>query len=152
MVGRPGGLTAKEQVFVEHFAATADATYSAEKAGYGSPANAGWRVLQRPEVLEAARSLVIQKLTLEGAPLATAHFIESLQSSSVSVRDKTQISMFVIKTVVGESVNALAGAKELHQMSRAELDQRIAQIQGEQASRAVQVIDADAAAPIDLFD
>lgn len=72
MPDKAGKLTRMERVFVERFAATGDATYAAEKAGYAHPASRGSQNLAKPALVEKIQKRVERELQEEVLPVAVA--------------------------------------------------------------------------------
>lgn len=65
-----------QRVFSAKMAATGDATYAAEKAGYAGPVNAGAKLLHVPDVAEDIRRRARIRLQTEGAEVGVRVLIE----------------------------------------------------------------------------
>lgn len=71
MPNKAGRFTPMEQRFVERYAATGDAVYAAEKAGYGTPSARAVQNLNNPGLMREARRRMENGLANRLQPLAT---------------------------------------------------------------------------------
>lgn len=85
-------MTAKERVFARHYGQTGDATYSADRAGYAHPKQAGHAAAQRPDVLLEARKHAMSMLKDVIMPANLAALARIAESKTTS--DKDQITLF----------------------------------------------------------
>lgn len=101
-------------------ARTNDATYAATKAGYSSPAVAGWRLENNPIVMEATREDARAFLRDKAGAISV------FTLASIAVDDKQPAGARVTASKVlgdmsGIAVTDADTAKDLHEMSPAEL-------------------------------
>lgn len=73
---RKGTLTPMQRAFSERYAATGDATYAAEKAGYAQPVVLGGRLARQEDVAEDARRRARHTLMTKGAEVGVRVLIE----------------------------------------------------------------------------
>lgn len=74
-----GRFTPQERVFIEKMVATGDATYAAEKAGYGTPARRASQALQNPAITDEIRRQQRARIHSEVLPLAVDQHIKGLR-------------------------------------------------------------------------
>lgn len=130
-----GRLTPQERVFAKHFASTGDGRYSAEKAGYGSPAQRASANLGKPAVLDEIRRNARKRLETEGAEVGVSVLVEialdSRQPGGTRVRAATEL---VKHSGVGRGDDGQA--KEPHEMTAAEIQQAIDKLERVAGDRA----------------
>lgn len=73
---RRGALTPMQNAFSAKMASSGDPAYSAEKAGYGSPAIMGPRLARNVDVAEDMRRRARHRLQTEGAQVSVSVLIE----------------------------------------------------------------------------
>jgi len=137
-----GALTGREKRFVELMARTGEVAYSAEKAGFRSIKSTGSIVNARPAVRDAIRQEQVARLNNELLPLALDTAERVLRDPKATERGKLTAVALVLKHTLGAAVDATE-AKEPHEMSAAELQQRIEALRREAADRAKPVIEAE---------
>jgi hypothetical protein len=79
---REGALTPKEQVFVQHYATSGDATYAAEKAGYASRDSAAHLVPAKPRIATAVEA-IRERLRTEGAEIGVKTLIDLARDDKI---------------------------------------------------------------------
>lgn len=70
MPNKAGNLTRMERVFVERMAATGDAVYAAEKAGYGSPNARASQNMSNPRIVETIQRRIEREMQDTIVPIA----------------------------------------------------------------------------------
>lgn len=148
---KSGRRTDKEALFIGHLAATGDATYAAVRSGYKDPAVQGWQKAHNPAVAEAVRRAQIARLTGELLPLSLDVLQNVLSDDKETSRNKLTAVGLVLRYTVGQD-QAGAETKEPHEMTAAELQERIERLRREQSERAKPVIDAEPAPDPGVFD
>jgi len=138
---RPGHLTTKERIFVEHFASTDDGHYAAEKAGYGNIRDSASKVPNRPRLagpLAEAREL----LQTKGARVGVKGLIRLAKDDPKNPPGVQRAASSDLVKYSGVAAVEDAMRKELHEMTLEELDKRRQQLMAERADNA-KVIDHD---------
>lgn len=140
-----GSLTHREKVFAASYAASGDRQEAARRAGYASPSAGAAQALGRPSVNEAVRAHQMARLTNQLLPLALDVVQAVLSDENESARNRLTAAKIVIDRTTGPE-NA-SEAKEPHEMTAAELQERIDRLRREASDRATKVIEAEPAKP-----
>ena len=151
MPRKDGTLTPKEAAFAGYMAASGDATYSAARAGYTAPQVDGWRKSNDPALAAVVKRAQMARLTNELLPAALNTLQKVLDDAKETSRNKLTAVGLVLRYTVGQDQNG-AETKEPHEMTAAELQERIERLRREQSERARPVIDAEPAPDPGVFD
>ncbi|TXN21275.1 terminase small subunit [Methylobacterium sp. WL9] len=118
MPTKSGTLGPQERVFVERYAATGDATYAAEKAGYAQPRQRASQNLAKPGIQLAVSRDVTNRLD-RMAPKLLGRLENLIDDPDTPAKQLIDMS----KTLLPFWKASQTGAetKELHEMSAAEL-------------------------------
>ena len=135
-----GRFTRHEARFVEHYAMTNDATYSATKAGYKNPAIRGWEKAKDPSVMQAVKRVQTARLNNDLLPKALDLIAHVLTDDKETTRNRLTAAKIVIDRTIGMGGDA-GDDKEPHEMTPAELQARIDRLRREQSDRAQPVIE-----------
>jgi phage terminase small subunit len=127
MPDKKGRFTPKERAFVAAMGAP-DATAAAMRAGYKTPAVAGWKLLQRPEIAAATREEARKFLVDKGGAISVYTL------ASIAVDDKQPAGARVtaatnLGKLSGIAVTDADTAKELHEMTPGEMASYRAKLQ-----------------------
>ena len=137
-----GAMTPMEKRFVVEAARTGEPVYAAARAGFKSPDMQGSQVMNRPAIREAIRREQLARLNNDLLPLAISTLQQIMTDPKATERGRLTATALVLKHTVGAAVDATE-AKEPHEMSAAELQQRIEALRREAADRAKPVIEAE---------
>ena len=124
MPDRTGRKTGQERVFVERMAATGDAVYAAEKAGYAHPRQRASANLQKPEIVEDVRRLQLARLTNELLPAAVNLLGTVVANEKETTRNRLTAAKMIMDRTLGDKETA--EAKPDHELTGAELAASIA--------------------------
>lgn len=127
-----GKMTHKEKAFRDKMASTGDPTYSAEKAGYASPAVAGWRLMQKPAVADSVREKARDRLRGEGAEVGVDTLISIARDTKQPAGARVSAGAHLAK-LSGIAASDDTGGKELHEMNSSELAAYRQQLEKQQA-------------------
>lgn len=142
MPKKGGVLTPMERTFAKHYGATGDATYSAAKAGYGSPQVRGSELSHKPAVAAEAQRHALAQIQNQVLPLAVARHIALLTSKKTKGPTLTKAIDLAYK--YGLNAENAAKPKEAHEMSAEELALAIDALQRAAADRAHPIIEGEA--------
>ncbi len=148
---KSGRRTDKEAVFIGHLASTGDATFAAVRAGYRDPAVQGWQKAHNPAIAEAVRRAQLARLTGDLLPKSLDLLDTVLTNKTETTRNRLTAAQLVLRYTVGMSADG-AETKEPHEMTAAELQERIERLRREQSERAKPIIDAEPAPDPGVFD
>ena len=140
---KTGRLTHPEKTFAAGYAATNDASYAGDKAGYGSK-QAVWSAMQRPAVQHEIKRLQTEKLFAEGLPLAVNVHLAILADDRTPAGARVQAVKLMYDRTLGDA-DATQG-KQAHEMSPDELAKAISEAKLRAA--ALEHVAADRAKPI----
>lgn len=129
-----GRLTPQERIWVRYMAATNDATYAAEKAGYASPQPRGSQNLAKPALMELVREAAWKKLRTDGARIGVDVLISIAEDDKQPAGARRAAAADLVK------LSGLAGpegdqAKEPHEMTAEELAAAIDKLRRAAAAR-----------------
>lgn len=148
---KDGSLTHKEAAFAGYMAVTGDAAYSAAKAGYPRPAHDGWVKANNPALMETVRRVQLARLNNDLLPAALNLIERVILDDKETTRNRLTAAKIVVDRTLG-MVQDGAETKEPHEMTAAELQERIERLRREQSDRAKPVIDAEPASDQGVFD
>ena len=134
MPDKTGRMTPKEIAFRDLYTQTGDATYAAEKAGYGSPLVRGSQLLAKPAIMVAIRERETQRLWNDLLPLAIGEIERGLKDPTVPWGAKTNLTKQVLDRTLGASESLEAKAPS--EMTPDELARSIAALKREASDRA----------------
>ena len=141
---KSGRLTRQELAFVDVMAATGDPTYSAARAGYGSPQPRGSQNMANPAIQAAVKEKQHATLVGELLPKATLAL-----SRALDVQVPTGVTMkavdIVFKRAYGEEPGGIGKAPS--EMSPQELAEALDKLKRELSERATPIIDAEPIEP-----
>lgn len=121
-----------ERAFSAKMAVTGDPTYSAEKAGYAFPANAGAALVRKPDVAANTQRLIETELQDDLAPLAVWRLRKVLKDDA----QKGSTHVMAAKIVLGYALNRVgAGERDLSEMNAAEIRELLGEAQRAYAAR-----------------
>lgn len=143
MPDKTGRFTPQERVFVRQMASTGDPVYSAQKAGYSSPAQRASQALARPAVQAEITKLQLERLYSKVLPLAVEQHEKLLRDPATPAGAKVQAIKLAYDRTLG--ADSEAAHKEPHEMTAAELDAAIQRLRQAAAERAKPVIDVEPA-------
>lgn len=147
---KDGSLTEREAMFAGYMAATGDAVYSAAKAGYPRPARDGWMKANNPALMETTRRAQIARLNNDLLPAALNLIEKVILNDKETTRNRLTAAKIVVDRTIGMGQDG-AETKEPHEMTAAELQERIERLRREQSERAKPIIDVDPAPDQDVF-
>ena len=136
---KSGKLTAKEALFVGHMASTGDPRYAAKMAGYSQPAADGYKKANDPALAEATRRAQIKRLNNDLLPKSLDLLEHVLTDTKEATRNRLTAAQTVLKYSLGQSEGA--DAKEPHEMTPQELQDRIDSLRRAMADKAKPVIE-----------
>ena len=151
MPSKDGYLTTQEATFAGFMAATGDATYSAAKAGYSKPVIQGWQKANNPALMETVRRAQLARLNNDLLPAALNLIEKVILDDTETTRNRLTAAKIVVDRTLGMAQDG-ADAKEPHEMTAAELQERIDRMRREQSERARPILDADPAPNPGVFD
>ena len=128
-----GRMTGSERSFVNHMARTGDATYSAAKAGYGTPAVRGSQLMGKPAIKDAVLQAAQKVLRDELLPLALAAHKQLLDKSTPHGARLGAVKLTYDRTLGADDAGA---SKEPSEMSYDELQESIGKLRQEADARA----------------
>lgn len=151
MPRKDGSLTPQEAAFAGYMAASGDATYSAARAGYRTPTVDGWKKTHDPAMVAVVKRAQMARLTNDLLPLSLTVLQNVLSDDRETTRNRLTAVGLVLRYTVGQDQHG-AETKEPHEMTAAELQERIERLRREQSERAKPVIDAEPAPGPGVFD
>lgn len=137
-----GKLTPMERSFAKHYAATGDATHSARKAGYGTPASRASELLARPAVAAEAQRISLARLQNEVLPLAIERHLKLLTDQKIAGPALSKAIELAYK--YGFNSDKAGTDKQPHEMTGEELAEAIAALRRAAADRAKPIIEVEA--------
>ncbi|MEF2549276.1 hypothetical protein VQ045_19170 [Aurantimonas sp. E1-2-R+4] len=139
MPDKTGRFSRRETMFTERFAATGDAVYAAEKAGYSSPRQAASQNANNPAIAAECRRLVADQLATETLPAASRRHLALLNDETVT----GQVLIRAIDLAYRYGLASPDGAegKELHEMTGEELQRALHRLRQEASERSRLVIE-----------
>ena len=141
MPKKGGKLTPQERSFAKHYASTGDATFSAKKAGYGTPTSRGSELLQRPAVAAEAQRISLARLQNEVLPLAIERHLSLLTDKKTNGPALSKAIELAYK--YGFNSDSVAKDKQPHEMTGEELAEAIAALRRAAADKAKPIIDVE---------
>lgn len=132
MPDKTGRLTSQERAAARGFVATGSVGGAAREAGY-SPANAS-RALARPAVAAEVVRIQLERISNEVLPLAVDTLLACMRSNTAPWAAKNQAAKIGLDYSVGRSDGG--GGKEEHEMTAAELDARILELEARKVAMA----------------
>lgn len=141
MPDKAGRLTPMERIFAERYAATGDAVYAAEKAGYSSPQQRASQNLGNQALMSESRAMAEARMVNEALPLAVESLIKTLKDPVAPWGVKNNAAKIVLDHTKRADDKA---DKEPHEMTASEIDARIAELHQVAASRAKPVLELQA--------
>jgi phage terminase small subunit len=132
-------------------AATGDPTYSAAKAGYPRAAQDGWIKANNPALMETVRRAQLARLNNDLLPAALNLIEKVILDDKETTRNRLTAAKIVVDRTIGMTQDG-AETKEPHEMTAAELQERIERLRREQSERAKPIIDAEPAPDPNVFD
>lgn len=144
MQGRKVGLTATEKEFVAAMTQAVTPTVAAERAGLSQPARDGWRMMQRPQVVDAIINEQRRRLAEHGLPATVDWFVECVSNDKYKPSDRNTAGKTILQYTIGSGEAGRDKAPE--DMTPDELQARIAILRARQAQLAdgAKLIDGDA--------
>lgn len=123
MPRKNGQLTPRERIFVDHFARTQDATYSATQAGFAHPRQKGYQALQRPGIRESVMVEVRKGLAglTEPALRVLGNLLQQAERGELSARDARETAKVTLELTRRYHEGDAGAAKDLHEMTADEL-------------------------------
>jgi phage terminase small subunit len=153
MPDKKGRFTHKERVFSEAMANTGDKKYAATLAGYPQPLTAAHKALARPAIQAEITRIERERLVTKALPLAVGRLIKILENDKVAAMAHIAASKVVLEKV--DQWDNGTSDKPIHELTIAELNARISQIEAANASNAravdVEVLDTTEAGADDVF-
>ncbi len=143
MPRKDGSLTPQEAAFAGYMAASGDATYSAARAGYRTPAVDGWKKAHDPAMVAVVRRAQMVRLNNDLLPAALNLIERVILDDKETTRNRLTAAKIVVDRTIGMTQDG-AETKEPHEMTAAELQERIERLRREQSERAKPVIEHDA--------
>lgn len=140
--GRSHRLSVPERKFAAAYAGTADKDYAATIAGYSRPTADGLRALARPMVAAEVKRIQTERLHNELLPAAIDLLHSILTDAKENSRTRVAAAKIVLDRTLG-AADAALDAKEPHEMTAAELADRLARLRRRQAELAGVVDDAE---------
>jgi phage terminase small subunit len=141
--GKSGRFTHQERVFTARYAATGDATYAAEKAGYGSPTARAAQNMAKPELVAEITKLTRARIANELLPLAVGRHKAVLEDQTCTGQALNRAIELAYKYGLGDG--AAVQNKEPHEMTAEELATAISALERVAGDRAKPVDQAPAA-------
>jgi phage terminase small subunit len=139
---KSGNMNRQERAFSEVFARTGDATFSAAKAGYSSPAKRAHQNLQKPaiqaEIIKHQQQILVGEL-LPASTVVLAAML-NLETAGVPWSARAQAAKIVRSEVAGMADNK--GAKDFSDMTADEIHQAIEDARRQLAERSKPIVDA----------
>lgn len=136
-------MTQREKSFAAVYATTGDSRYSAEKAGYSSPAQRGSGALQKPAIQAEIARVQRERLFSEALPAAVKCLIDIVTDSKAAAGARVQASKVILDRTLGQDDNG--EVKEPHEMTADELSRAITRLEQVAAERAKPVIQGESA-------
>lgn len=118
---KSGRLTPQERTFVDHMARFNDRTEAARLAGYRQPSSRGGDLMRRPAVVAEVQERVTHRLRTEGYEVGVGTLIEIASDSAAPKAPRVMAAKALVELSGG--LEQGGQAKDLHEMSRAELQQ-----------------------------
>ena len=146
-----GRRTDKEALFIGHLASTGDATFAAVRAGYKDPQVQGWQKAHNPAIADAVRREQVARLTGDLLPRSLDLLDRVLTDDKETPRNRLTAAQLVLRYTVGQTADG-AETKEPHEMTAAELQERIERLRREQSDRARPVIEHEQPPEQGVFD
>lgn len=146
---RGNAISSQEKAFAARYAATGDALYAAEKAGYASVSAQAHKLLQRPNVQGEVRRHQLARLENELMPLAINLLAKVLADDAETTRNRLTAAKITLDAV--EKVQGQTEAEHVNEKSAAELRAIADQVEARLAALAVDVTPGAQDAP-NLFD
>ena len=147
-------FSGQQKAFIGHMARTHNKEYAATKAGYASPAIAGWKLMENPLIANAVRSECQKALEEKLGPAAVYNLAEIALDVKMPAGARVKASEILMKAS-GLGVQEGGAGKELHEMTGDELRHEIQRMEATQAAmtralsdQAKPVIEGDDIAPI----
>jgi phage terminase small subunit len=131
---RNGNLTPQERIFAERMAATGDARYAAEKAGYAHPIQRASQNLGKPAVSAEIQAQQLARLHNIAVPLAYDLLIEQMQDSELAPQHRQGAAKIVLNAAKGY-LDPSTG-KTLDDMDLGEVGAALAKVRAEIKARA----------------
>lgn len=146
MPDKTGRLTPQEDRFVDRYVATGDAVYSAEKAGYGSPAARASQNLAKAAIQSEIRARQTERLWGDVLPLAIGELERGLREPTTPWGAKSALIKLAMDRTLGAS--DAAEGKQPHEMTPDELARAIEQLKREASDRAkpIEVVEVEESA------
>jgi phage terminase small subunit len=141
MPDKRGRFSPQESKFIQAYAATNNAIYSAEKAGYSQPDAQAYQALARPKVKAEIARLQAERITNEILPLAVDQHKALLSSNTTPAGAKVQAIKLAYDHALGAGATE---GKSPHDMTGDELNRALDRLKGEAAIRATPVIEGTA--------
>ena len=113
----------QQQAFARHMAATGNATYAAEKAGYAHPHRTGAAMMARTAVAADVRAKQLKRLVDDALPLAVNTVIGVMTDPKSTERGRLIAAKIVLDQVKG--MDPALERKEAHEMSAEELQRAL---------------------------
>lgn len=137
-----GHMTPKERIWVDYFARTGDATYSATKAGYSSPQPRGAQNMQNDVLMHESRKLSQHIIATVAVPKAINRLIGALDDEKTT---GTALNALIATTLkFGLAATDGSVAKDPSEMTPEELEKARGQLMAELAARANPPVTIDA--------
>lgn len=150
---KSGKLGPQERVFADRMAATGDKKYAAKEAGYAHPLMAASKALARPAIQAEITRIERERLVTKALPLAVGRLIKILEDDKVTAMAHIAASKVVLEKV--DQWDAGTSDKPIHELTIAELSERINQIETANAADArpvdVEILEHAPAASSDVF-
>lgn len=141
---KPGQLTEQERAFAAAYAATGDKAEAAKRAGYAHPRANAPLIAARPAVMAEFARLQEERITNQLLPLAVDCLAEIMGNPKAPAGARVSAAKVVIDHALGDSEGR---TKEIHEMSREEIDAAISKLSREASERARPVIELEAEPP-----
>ena len=148
-------LNDMQREFVKHMARTGDAEYSAEKAGYASPAVAGWKLMNQQELVANATREETRRFLLQDAGQIAVGILVEIGTDAKQPAGARVNAADKLAKLSGIAIGDEGNAKDPSEMDGNEL--RVALDKMERQKQAVERALADRAKPVieadtSLFD
>lgn len=134
---RGNAISSQEKAFAARYAATGDALYAAEKAGYASVSAQAHKLLQRPNVQGEVRRHQLARLENELMPLAINLLAKVLADDAETTRNRLTAAKITLDAV--EKVQGQTETKHINEKSAAELRAIADQVEARLAALAIDV-------------
>ena len=148
---KDGSLTPQEAMFSGYMAATGDAAYSATKAGYARPVIQGWQKANDPALMATVKRAQMARLNNDLLPAALNLIEKVILDDKETTRNRLTAAKIVVDRTIG-MVQDGTETKEPHEMTAAELQERIERLRREQSDRARPVIEHEQPPETGVFD